>query len=45
MDVIRDRGVMARIGESGRIETSTAQLMNKRETPSSYRIGAAVWTG
>ena len=42
LDVIRDPGVMARIGDSGRIENLyRVQLMNKRETPSSYRIGAA----
>ena len=42
MDVIRDRGVMARLGEDGRVQNLyRVQLMNKRETPSSYRIGAA----
>jgi polyferredoxin len=42
MDVIRDRGVMARIGDSGRIENLyRVQLMNKRESRSSYRIGVS----
>jgi len=40
MDVIRDRGVMARIGETGRIENLyRVQLMNRREAATRYQLG------
>jgi cytochrome c oxidase accessory protein FixG len=40
MDVIRDRGMMARIGETGRIENLyRVQLMNRRETATPYQLG------
>jgi cytochrome c oxidase accessory protein FixG len=40
MDVIRDRGVMARIGDSGRIENLyRVQLMNRQEQVARYRLG------
>jgi cytochrome c oxidase accessory protein FixG len=41
MDVIRDRGVMARIGEGGRLENVyRVQLMNRSEAAARYHLGA-----
>jgi len=39
MDVVRDRGVMARLGEGGRVENVyRVQLRNRTERPARYRL-------
>ena len=40
MDVIRDRGVMARLGEDGRVQNLyRVQLMNRTERTTRYELG------